>query len=475
MARFIRRRLWRGFLLVLVLMGFSFSAAHGQQIHTDWSEPQLLLNMPANDNGTNPIVYTGPSINTHLLYFGRPADDPDGPFALYYARWDDGGWTEPVDVLVTPDNTLPPTLAAVEDSAGYLHVIWNTNAVWHTKVHLQKTSDPKSWQTPIEVYGDKLALEVAAAIDAHDNIHIVVTTRDRTIDHITLASDGAIGQPVLIHQIGDSGYFPYRTSLVATQEGRLLTCWAETAGGAGGARGVWCSDSEDGGVYWDAPEMIASGHRGARLFNFAQKNQLGRVIWGGVGVGGRELQVSEDDGKTWSTPLDLTQGANMSGYTGQVAVMDSAGDMHLLVNPGDGRDVYVRSRNGAWLPNSPTGWQASDWIEMAVAEGNTLVAVYWIPGSIYTSHLVLDAPRVAPRPVAPPADVEPSGSGGQTSATAMATPVLTPAVKPTLRSSVISRDASSLDSQLEAIMLGIVTVVALVLGVVLLQLRRRAS
>ena len=131
--------------------------ACAQRLPGGWSEPTLLLNGPPNDNGANPIVYTGPSNNTHMLYFGRPADDPDGPFALYYARWVDGGWTAPVDVLVTPDNALPPTLAAVEDSDGYLHVIWNTNAVWHTKVHLQKTSEPQSWQTPVVVYGDQAA------------------------------------------------------------------------------------------------------------------------------------------------------------------------------------------------------------------------------------------------------------------------------------------------------------------------------
>ena len=86
-------------------------------------------------------------------------------------------------------------------------------------------------------------------------------------------------------------------------------------------------------------------------------------------------------GGTWSTPIDLTQGTSMEGYTGQVAVMDSAGDIHVLINPGDGKYVHVRTKNGAWLPHLPTGWQASDWIEMAVAEGNTLVVVYWMGGT----------------------------------------------------------------------------------------------
>lgn len=460
--------------LTLSLVAASPQRAQPQGNPESWSEPELLLNGSPYDTGTNPIVYTGPSNNTHLLFFGRPADDPDGPVALYYARWVEGGWTPPIDVLVPPEGGMPPTLAAVEDSKGYLHVIWNTNAVWHTRVHLTKTSDLRSWQTPVAVYGDSLALEVVAAIDADDDIHIVVTTRDSTVNYIPLSSDGSIGQPVQIHYIRERGYFPYRISLVATQQGRLLTCWAEI-GLRGTARGVWCSASEDGGLNWDVPEMIASGHRGARLFNFAQRNQLGRVIWGGGGVGGRDLQLSEDDGRTWSAPIDLTQGVDMAGYTGQVAVMDSAGDVHLLVNPGDGRYVHVRSKNGSWLPNQQTGWQASDWIEMAVAEGNTLVAVFWAMGNIYTFYAVLDAPRLAPLPVTPPAGAQPTVSGGQASASATATPVLIPTTKPTLQPSVINHDNSRPVGQLGIIVLGIAPVVALVLGVLLIQLRRRRA
>lgn len=477
MGSFLRRLSAYGIWAICALMALSFSVVHGQENTGGWSEPKLLLTAPANDNGTNPIVYTGPSNNTHLLYFGRPADDPDGPFALYYARWVDGGWTDPIDVLVTPDNLLPPTLAAIEDSAGYLHVIWNTNAVWHTKVHLQATNKPQSWQTPVAIYGDKLALEVAAALDAHDDIHIVVTTRDRTIEYIPLTADGAIGQPVLIYQIADTGYFPYRISLVVTQQGRLIACWAETASGAGGARGVWCSGSEDNGALWDAPEMIASGHLGARLFNFTQQKRLGRIIWGGLGVGGRELQLSEDEGRTWSTPVDLTQGVYMAGYTGQVAVMDSAGDLHVLINPGDGRYVHARTRDGIWLPNSPTGWQASDWIEMAVAEGNTLVVVYWVMGSntTSTSHLALDAPRLAPLQVAALEDAKTPAMSGQ--ATSMPTRQSTMATPAQSTSQFVGQDGVQGNSseQSRTILLGIVPAVILVLGVVLVQIRRRTS
>ena len=476
----LRRTVIASFLLLVLAMSQSVvlhQPACAQGLPGGWSEPTLLLNGPPNDNGTNPIVYTGPSNNTHLLYFGRPADDPKGPIALYYARWGDGAWTSPVDVLVTPDNALPPTLAAVEDSKGDLHVIWNTNAVWHAKVALAKATDPHSWQTPVAVYGGEPALEVAAAIDSDDNIHLVVSTASATVEYVPLSPDGSSGQPVQIHGIVDSDYFPYRISLVATAHGRLLTCWAETSSGSGGARGVWCSSSEDKGDSWAAPEMIASGHRGVRLVYFPVTDQVGRIIWGGLGVGGRDLQLSRDNGGTWSTPIDLTQGTSMEGYTGQVAVMDSAEDIHVLINPGDGNYMHVRTKNGAWLPHRPTGWQASDWIEMAVAEGNTLVVVYWMGGNTSTSHMVLDAPKIVPLPV-----VSPEGAAAQAVAevasstvTAVSTFASTPTATPTVQFSAIGTHDSRRSNQTESLLLGIAPAVALVVGVVIFQFRRRRA
>ena len=446
--------------------------AHAQTPKGSWSEPTLLLSAPPNDNGTTPIVYTGPSNNTHLLYAGRPADDPNGPFALYYARWADGAWTTPVDVLVTPDSKLPPSLAAVEDSKGYLHVFWSTDAVWHTRVALAEAAEPRSWETPEIVYGNKSTLEVTTAIDPDDDIHLVVTTRASTVEHIQLSSDGSTGQAVQIQDVVEDGYYPYRPSLVATAQGRLLACWAELSNSV---RDVWCSASEDKGRTWAAPEVIADGHRGVRLVYFPQTKQIGRIIWGGLGVGGRDLQLSKDDGKTWSTPIDLTQGTSMAGYTGQVAVMDSAKDIHALVNPGDGKDVQIRTKNGAWLPLFPTGWQASDWIEMAVADGNTLVVVYWIGGNTYTSHAVLDAPKLAPSLLTLPKSTPTQAEGASVTPTAevaadsSATPTVTPAAQ---FSSTGQQDGSS-SSQLQGILFGISPAVVVVLGVVLFQLGRR--
>ena len=59
---------------------------------------------------------------------------------------------------------------------------------------------------------------------------------------------------------------------------------------------------------------------------------------------------------------------------------------------------------GRWVVAEPAHRLAGIRLDQrAVAEGNTLVVAYWVTGaSIFTSHLKLDAPRIAPQEVPSP-------------------------------------------------------------------------
>ncbi len=374
-------------MLIAVILPCSSLA---QDESLPWSKPEKLMGLPKGLNPSVPIIFTGYSGQTYAFWFGKPVDDPDGPIALYFVRWEDVGWSQVFDVVIAPETIIPEIIAGGEDAEGYLHVIWGGGALWHTKALASQAYDARSWSPIQKLYQGDRVLDVAGVMDRNGLFHIVFATAGHEIRYLRLGSEGDVPESISLRQIPGGDSWAYRPSIIVTDRGVLYASWAETSDN--GVRGVQWTRSSDWGETWAEPDWAAMGHRGMYLFYFPSGGLLAKIVWGGVGVGGREIQLSFDDGETWSAPFDLTQGVGMAGYTGQVATLDSGGTLHVLVNLGDGRYVHSQYREGRWAPNVWTGWEASDWINVATVRGHRLVVVYWVPGSIMSSQLLLSTP-----------------------------------------------------------------------------------
>ena len=398
----LRRRIRLLIVLFVVATACEHGAlVHAQELPSQWSNPQPLLVMPSGDNGTIPNVFTGQSGNAYLLFFGRPDGANDSIYSLYYSRWVEGNWQPIKDVVVTPDGGMPETVVGVEDASGYLHVFWTGSTAWYSKAHVNEAENPRAWTQPVGVFDQGQVLSLAAVADANGAIHLLLTTTNRDVYSLSLSADGTPGDPVLVYHV--DSHYPHYTSLVLTNSGKLIGCWNDVNGVEDGrARGALCATSNDGGASWTLPEDIATGHYWGGIFYFAATNTLARIIGGGTGVGGRTIELSQDDGASWLPSADLTQGAEMGGYNNHVAAIDSADNMHVLVNPGDGKHVHSSLRNSVWTPNTPAGWSAWDWISMTTAQGNTMVATWWLNNTVFVSSLQVDAPLVIPGELPPP-------------------------------------------------------------------------
>ncbi|GEM_PF-3360940 len=394
----------------------------GQTATEDWSTPESLLDIPIEGfHASTPDIVVGPSENAHLFFFARPASDAEGLPALYYARWAGEGWGVLNDVVVSPDGNVPGSVVGMESRSGYLYVVWASSQVWYSKALASVAADPYAWSEPALVFSSSSLNQAAAAIGDDDVIHILALSRDKDVYYVQLLPDDTIAKTVLVHHV-EGEYYPYYPSLIVTPRNRLYACWSNwTSSG----HGVYCSSSQNNGDTWSTPENIAEGHRGVWVDYSTRLGSIVRIIWGGVGVGGRYLQTSTDDGATWSVPFDLTQGVSMSGFTGQVASADSAGRLHVLINPGDGRYQHSIRDHTTWSNNRETGWEASDWIAADVIEGNQLVVAYWVPGRVLSTWLPLGTERITPAALPTPPPIQ-----DPTESIVAVLPTTTPDIKP---------------------------------------------
>ena len=216
--------LWRG-----VCSPPSPQPTQAQEKPENWSEAKLLLQLPENENGTTPYVFTSASNNTYLLFFGRPVEQSTGPVTLYVARWKDGGWSPIADVLVSPDSGVPAVAAGVEDANGYLHVFWTGSRAWHSWVPVAQMSDPRAGLSRKGFSTRRLSMlskrqQTPQAMSTSPCRH---STGACYV--VRIMAEGPADPPTLIQQIGDADYFPDRISLAMGKAGSLHACWVEVS------------------------------------------------------------------------------------------------------------------------------------------------------------------------------------------------------------------------------------------------------
>jgi hypothetical protein len=105
-------------MLVLWLTGAQPTPAAAQSI-IRWSTPQRIPGYF--DKTTPPYMVVDQNRTVHAMTSQKY---PDGEVVIFYNRWTlEGGWTKPVDVLISPVYEAR-LMGVVLDKAGILHVLF---------------------------------------------------------------------------------------------------------------------------------------------------------------------------------------------------------------------------------------------------------------------------------------------------------------------------------------------------------------
>jgi len=307
---------------------------------------------------------------------------------IYYARWDEYGWSGPYDVISVGDlvnHHAVPRIAVDED--GWLHLVWVKNdSLLYSRASVWQAADTRAWAQPAVVTngplppGDNLA---AIVIDSQATIHVVYSlgAEGGTYMHIC-SDDGVIWSDPQLVAIGSGGE---QIKAAVDEQDRLHVVYKmEYPDGSS----VYYTRSQDRGTTWSEPllvdesdERYQSGY-GPNLSNVIARGERVHIVWHGAPRSQRWHQWSGDGGVTWSGATQISPDLVFSTNPPEMS-SDGSGILHLVsvgagVAAGDeGTAVLHTSWQGSsWTPLELVSTESDERADVAIGNGSTLVVVW---------------------------------------------------------------------------------------------------
>ena len=359
----------------------------------------------------------------------------DRQLAIVYRQWSlMGGWTKPVDILLSPIGDAQ-IQGAFLDSSGYLHVIfWSSNKygafIYYSKAPITSADLGSAWSFPIAI-GDKAVEPASAALagDAQGNLIVIYSGNYDGAGVYEIHSDDSgdtWSNPFSVFLTYDTTLVPYSLRLFMSQTGQLHATWnVVTSTGVDTSlhyarydvvKNQWSQpvmlnkriDIQD---YFGPsfPALVDTGESVVIVYNNGNPFS-GRPVNPGRPV--QEVSISDDGGQTWKDPI--VPFYRLVGRSGEhTMAVDSNNIAHTLFvqrieyqdqDTGDYRIYggiwHSEFSNGVWSdPDRFITTVAPHDVRSVVSQGNVLLAVWREdPGvgqdGIWYSYSILNSPEL---------------------------------------------------------------------------------
>ncbi len=447
----------------------------GAQSERPWTQPVMIAQTKGQLSASTLIADDFGRL--HLFYPEKPDESQTG--SINYVQWDGTNWSQPIDVIVDPESTMPDSIRAVIDAKQIVHLVWHggNNTLRYASAPLTGVGSAKIWSAP---------QTIASAIGAHDvligpdsRLYVAYATWPEmgTISIISSEDGGASWSTPVTAAVTPPDTVPHEIRLAKDGSGRLHLAWTTYQLPDGWpAIGAFYARSLDNGETWTSARQMASPYHGQIGVGTLDDSEVHLVWRSNIGGDGTFHQRSTNGGTTW---LKANRYDDKGGFSGLPSfAVDSSGRMHYVIGPGyhaswdtDRLSTYTDVvtpgvRNSAATSN---GEQAA----MAITSGNQLHVVFETDFTTlwYTSKQLGLPPMPTPTAVSTP-----------TSQIDSSTPVAVPTYSATPVTTAIPTpftfSGSARDSQVSssfALIFGIIPPLLLVGIVVVIVLMRRKS
>ena len=426
--------------------------------------------------------------------------------AIVYRQWTlMGGWTRPVDIILSPTGGDANFMSAYMDSSDTIHLIFmatealtRKSSVYYSSAPAASAAFPPAWSPPVIAAENALDLNSGAITgDGQGNLIIIYSgNRDGSGVYSVQSKDTGRewSEPLPVYLTYDSTLTPFSLHLTAGPDKRISAVW-NVVTNLGVDEVLYFASFDSQKDAWklpveldrrlDLPEyfgpsfpvIVDNGKELVVVYNGGNPF-TGRPVGAGRPI--QRARISLNGGLTWNEPLDPFP--FHVGRSGEHAlVLDGEGIPHTLftqrIESTDEKGNYSiiggiwhsTFQNGGWTnPDRFISTVPPHDVRSIVVQGNVLLVVWrQDPGGgqngVWYSYTGLDEPEL---PVVPLATDPASYFSAQQTATT--TPVITTLV-PTPRPELLDEAPPSHLGENPAlpIIIGAVPVALILLGVVL--------
>ena len=333
-------------LVMLMLISFhlistseSVSAQSSQPI---WDEPQEVF--ATNGRASNAVVVADSNGAAHL-FWGFGSEVLEGNIenqSIFYAKIENGGISEPTDILVSPSDLRARTPQATIDDRGFLHVVWSGgNAILHSTSFVNDAHTARGWRMPMFITSGQSALEPFISFVGGTELVIVWSNSSQGL---MLSKSNDYGEswsnPRVVFGISRVGENIRWGRLATDKNGILhlvLTQVTKSTDSDSGADDMllYYLRSDTKGQSWSQPFLLSKEPDFGQASIVIRNDNEVHVVWNGRSYRrGRFHRWSPDNGLTWNQPVKFigSGDTNLSGgLTGMMPLItDNSGQIHTL-------------------------------------------------------------------------------------------------------------------------------------------------
>jgi|GEM_PF-651088 len=300
-----------------------------------WSELARISLGPG--NSSLPTMATDMERQVHVLW-GESSGEGLSPTALTYTRWDGTRWTQPAQVLRSPDGAAEyPCLVAAGE---YLHTVWSggqNGQIYYSRAFVRDGGTPTGWSTPLALPGTAQAPGVGSAphlvTDLGGNLHLVYAVpfnEGRGIYYLRSDDGGeSWSAPQRIFDASAAGWASAnRPALAVDVDGTVYIAWVRAPLTGTVAQGIYFARSTDGGKIWSEAFPIAEGDADQPQIAIAREGKV-HVLWREVAGSDRWFhRWSVDQGRNWAPATQVRGFTNLQGQPS--LAYDRVGSLYLM-------------------------------------------------------------------------------------------------------------------------------------------------